>query len=84
MTALPMTARTMSPAASTMPTAMAQKRKAISSGSLIAARKRTMDSAHTMPRESTTLLVTARMTTVVIIVSATSVTPKLEEYMTPM
>ncbi len=84
MTALPMTARTMSPAASTMPTAMAQKRKAISSGSLIAARKRTMDSAPTMPRESTTLLVTARMTTVVIIVSATSVTPKLEEYMTPM
>ena len=67
-----------------MPTAMAQKRKAISSGSLIAARKRTMDSAPTMPRESTTLLVTARMTTVVIIVSATSVTPKLEEYMTPM
>lgn len=84
MTALPMTARTMSPAASTMPTAMARKRKAISSGSLIAARKRTMDSAPTMPRESTTLLVTAGMTTVVIIVSATSVTPKLEEYMTPM
>ena len=37
-----------------------------------------------MPRESTTLLVTARMTTVLIIVSAISVTPKLEEYMTPM
>ena len=36
-----------------------------------------------MPRLSTTLLVTARITTVVIMVSATSVTPKLEEYMTP-
>ena len=84
MTALPSTARTMSPAASTMPTAMDQNRKAISRGSLMAARKRTMESAPTMPSESTTLLVTARMTTVVIIVSATSVTPKLEEYMTPM
>lgn len=34
-----------------------------------------------MPRESTTFDVTARMTTVVIMVSAISVTPKLEEYM---
>ena len=62
---------------------MDQKRNAISKGSLIAVRKRTIDSAPTIPRESTTLLVTARITTVVIIVSATSVTPKLDEYMTP-
>ena len=33
-----------------------------------------------MPRDSTTLLVTARMTRVVIMVRATRVTPKLEEY----
>ena len=42
-----------------------------------------MDSAPTMPRDSTTLLVTARITMVVIIVRATRVTPKLEDYMTP-
>ena len=49
----------------------------------MAVRKRTIDSAPTIPRLSTTLLVTARITTVVIMVNATSVTPKLEEYMTP-
>ena len=49
----------------------------------MAVRKRTIDSAPTMPRDSTTLLVTARITSVVIIVSATSVTPKLDEYITP-
>ena len=43
-----------------------------------------MDSAPTMPRLSTTLLVTARITSVVIIVSAIRVTPKLEEYITPV
>ena len=36
-----------------------------------------------MPRDSTTLEVTARITSVVIIVRATRVTPKLEEYITP-
>ena len=36
-----------------------------------------------MPRDKTTFDVTARMTSVVIIVSATSVTPKLDEYITP-
>jgi len=45
--------------------------------------KRTMDRAPTMPRERTTLEVTARMTKVEIMVRPTSVTPKLEEYMTP-
>ncbi len=49
----------------------------------MAARKRTIDSAPTMPRESTTLLVTAKMTMVVIMARATSVTPKLDEYITP-
>ncbi len=66
-----------------MPTAIAQNRKAMSIGSLMAVRKRTMDSAPTMPSDSTTLEVTARMTSVVIIVSAISVTPKPEEYITP-
>ena len=36
-----------------------------------------------MPSDSTTLEVTARITSVVIIVSATSVTPKPAEYITP-
>ena len=71
------------PAARTMPTAMDQKRKAMSNGSLMAVRNRTMDRAPTMPRESTTLLVTARITRVEIMVRATRVTPKLEEYITP-
>ena len=83
MNTLPNTASGMSPAASTMPAAIAQKRKAMSSGSLMAVRKRTMDSAPTMPRDSTMFEVTARITRVVIMVSATSVTPKPEEYITP-
>ena len=62
---------------------MDQKRKAISIGSLMAVRKRTIDSAPTMPSDSTTLEVTARMVMEVIIVSATSVAPKLAEYITP-
>ena len=81
---LPITARGIIPAARTMPTAIAQKRKAISSGSLIAVLKRTIERAPTIPSERTTLLVTARITRVVIIVSATSVTPKLDEYITPL
>jgi hypothetical protein len=42
-----------------------------------------MERAPTIPSESTTLLVTARITSVVISVNATKVTPKLEEYITP-
>ena len=72
-----MTASGMKPAASTMPAAIDQKRNARSSGSLMAVRKRTMDSAPTMPSDSTTFDVTARMTSVVIIVSASSVTRTL-------
>ena len=84
MTTLPMTARGIMPAARTIPAAMAQKRKAMSSGSLMAVRKRTMESAPTMPRESTTLLVTAKMTRVVIMVMAMRETPKPAEYITPL
>ena len=80
---LPIAARGIMPAANTIPAAMDQNRNAISSGSLIAVRKRTMLSAPTMPRESTTLLVTARITRVVIMVRAISVTPKVLEYITP-
>ena len=80
---LPNTASGIIPAASTMPAAMDQKRNAMSRGSLIAVRKRTIDNAPTIPSDSTTLDVTARITSVVIMVRATSVTPKLEEYITP-
>ncbi len=83
MATLPITASGIIPAARTMPTAIDQNRNAMSSGSLMAVRKRTMDSAPTIPRDSTTFDVTARMTTVVIMVRATSVTPKLEENITP-
>ena len=73
----------MSPAARTMPAAMHQKRKTMSSGSLTGVRKRTMDRAPTMPRDRSTLLETARITRVVTSVRATRVAPKLAEYMTP-
>ena len=55
----------------------------MSIGSLIAVRKRTIDSAPTMPSESTTLDVTARITIVVTIVMAISEPPKDCENMTP-
>ena len=67
-----------------MPTAMAQNKKAMSMGSLMAVRNRTIDSAPTMPRESTTLLTTVIISTVVIRERAISVTPKLAEYITPL
>lgn len=50
----------------------------------LAVRKRTMDKAPTMPRLSTTLEVTARITSVAIMVRATSVTLKELEYRTPL
>ena len=81
---LPNTASGISPAASTMPTAMAQNRKAISMGSLMAVRNRTMDRAPTMPRDSTMLLTTVIISRVVISDRAISVTPKLAEYITPL
>ena len=81
---LPNTARGMRPAASTMPTAIDQNKKAMSMGSLIAVRKRTMDRAPTMPRDSTMLLTTVIISSVVMSERATSVTPKLAEYITPL
>ena len=84
MATLPISASGIMPAASTMPAAIDQNRNAMSIGSLIAVRKRTIDSAPTMPSDRTTLLVTARMTIAVIIVSAISVPPKPEEYITPV
>ena len=66
-----------------MPTAMAQNRKAMSKGSFMAARNRTMLKAPTMPKDSTTLDVTARIKRAVIMQRAIKVTPKLAEYMTP-
>ena len=83
MNRLPPTASTSSPAASTMPTAMAQNRKAMSMGSFTAVRNRTMLKAPTMPRESTMLLTTVKISNVVMRDRATSVTPKLGEYITP-
>ena len=62
---------------------MLQNRKAMSMGSLMAVRNRTMDKAPTMPSDSTTLLVTARISRVVMRQRATSVTPKLAAYITP-
>lgn len=63
---------------------MTKKRKAISRGSLIAVRKRTIDNAPTIPSERTTFDVTARISTFVIIVRAISVTPNEDEYITPL
>ena len=80
---LPTTASRNMPAPTTMPTARAQNRNTISKGSLMAARKRTMDRAPTMPRDRTTLEVTARITSVVTMVRPTRVMPKPEEYITP-
>ena len=63
---------------------MDQNRNTISIGSLMAARNRIMDSAPTMPSDSTTLEVTAMMTSVVTNASPTSVRAKPEEYITPV
>lgn len=50
---------------------------------LIAVLNLTIESAPTISSEKTTFEVTARITKVDIIVSATRVTPKLDEYITP-
>ena len=67
-----------------MPPVIAQNRKAISIGSLIAERNRTIDSAPTMPRESSALEVTVRIAMVVIIVMAIRLPPKLLDSITPL
>ena len=58
---------------------MAQKRYKRSSGSFTAVRKRTIDSAPTIPREITMLVLMARVTIAVSTVIPTSVTAKLLE-----
>ena len=80
----PMTARGIMPAPITMPTARDQNRNTISMGSLMAARNLTMESAPTMPRDSTTLEVTAMMTRVVTSESPMSDIANPVEYMMPL
>ena len=84
MMAEPITASGSRPAPTTMPTARDQKRKTISTGSLMAVRKRMMERAPTMPRDRTTLDVTAMMTRVVTRDRPTKVSAKPLEYMTPV
>ncbi|MNP50943.1 hypothetical protein D3C76_1452330 [compost metagenome] len=60
-----------------IPAAMAQNIKTMSSGSLMAVRKRTILSAPTMPRERTTLVLMVIITNDVIIVISTKVVLKL-------
>ena len=79
-----MTASGISPAAKTIPTAILQKRKAISIGSLMAVRNLTIESAPTIPKDKIILLVIAKITSVVIIVNAISVVAKLDEYINPL
>ena len=84
MIAEPITASGIIPAPITIPAAIAQNRYTISIGSLIAARNRTIESAPTIPRESTTLDVTAMMISVVTRASPTSVSENPLEYITPL
>ena len=62
---------------------MAQNKKAMSRGSLMAVRKRMMESEPTMPRESARLLPMASMASVVITAMSTSVLLKFLLYTTP-
>ena len=79
----PITAKGIIPAPMTMPTARAQNKNTISMGSLIAERNLTIERAPTIPRESTTLDVTAIITSVVTRESPTSDMAKPVEYMIP-
>ena len=67
-----------------MPIAMLQKRKTISMGSFMAALKRTMDSAPTMPRESTTFELITIITVAVITHISTKDALKDWLYITPL
>ena len=66
-----------------MPFAMDQNKNMISIGSFMAVRNLTIDKAPTMPRESTTLLTTAIINTVVMIERAINAVPKDVEHMVP-
>ena len=67
-----------------MPSAIAQNKNTKSIGSFTAVRKRTIDSAPTIPKDSTTLLVTPLITNVVTNKIATKETLKLRLYSTPL
>ena len=69
-------ATVMYPAPVMMPITMLQNMNTVSIGSLIAVRKRTMESAPTMPSESTTLERTVKMASAVTIESITSESAK--------
>ena len=73
----------MYPAPVMMPITMLQNMNTVSIGSLIAVRKRTMESAPTMPSESTTLERTVKMASAVTIESITSESAKLLLKLTP-
>jgi len=75
--------RGISPAPMTIPAEIAQNKNAMSRGSLMAALKRTIERAPTIPRDKTRFDVTARIIRVVIMVIAMMETPKDAEYMTP-
>ena len=66
-----------------MPMVSAQNMYAVSSGSLTAVLKRTIDSAPTMPMDSSSDDLMHITTGVVIRVSITSIRPMLREYITP-
>ena len=72
------------PAPVVMPVVMDQNRYNRSIGSLTAVRKRTIDSAPTMPNEMTTLVLMASVTIQVKTDIPTSVTAKLRENTTPV
>ena len=67
-----------------MPMEIAQKRYIRSTGSLTTVRKRTMESAPTMPSDSTGLAVMVKMMMVVMSVMRISVILKLRLYATPL
>ena len=71
------------PAPVMMPVTMLQNMNTVSIGSLIAVRKRTMESAPTMPSERTMLERTVKMASAVTMESITSESAKLLLKLTP-
>ena len=80
---LPNTARGINPAASTIPAAMLQNRNAISIGSLIAVRKRTMESAPHHAEREHNIAGHCKDQECRYQVSATRVAPNAAEYISP-
>ncbi|CCL56009.1 hypothetical protein BN182_1150026 [Clostridioides difficile E9] len=79
-----MTAKGIKPAPKTIPEPNDQNRNTKSIGSLIAVLNLTIDKAPTIPKDKTTFEVTANITKVVSIVSATSDTLNGREYIIPI